>query len=270
MKKVVLFFLLVTSTAVTAQDNSSFYWLPDGKSFAQVIDGQIMSHDPETGESKLLVSRKQLTPAGEQTAIFPEKFSLSASGRWLLIYTNSAKVWRYNTRGDYCILNLENSILRKVGKKRAAQSLMFAKLSPDASRVAYVSENNIYVEELATASEKALTTDGKDKLINGTFDWAYEEEFFCRDGFRWSPDSRSIAYWQINSAGTRNFYMLNNTDSVYPKLITIEYPKVGQPISASRIGIVNVSGASTKWMNILAMLKTITLSGWNGPHHQEK
>ena len=127
---------------------------------------------------------------------------------------------------------------------------MFAKLSPDASRVAYVSENNIYVEELATASEKALTTDGKDKLINGTFDWAYEEEFFCRDGFRWSPDSRSIAYWQINAAGTRNFYMLNNTDSVYPKLITIEYPKVGQPISASRIGIVNVSGASTKWMNI--------------------
>ena len=63
---------------------------------------------------------------------------------------------------------------------------------------------------------KKLTEDnGTKKLINGTFDWVYEEEFVCRDGFRWSPDSKSIAYWQIDANQIRDYYMLNTTDSVY-------------------------------------------------------
>jgi dipeptidyl-peptidase-4 len=250
--KLAVYFLsvIILNSTVSGQDLPQIPWLADGKTFLQAADGQLISRNIQTGEEKVFVSRKQLTPAGQKTAIAPENFSVSDNGRWVLVYTNSARVWRKNTRGDYWLLNLDNNAFRKVGKNRISQSLMFAKLSPDASKIAYVSNKNLYVEDVASGAEKALTSDGKNKLFNGTFDWAYEEEFFCRDGFRWSPDSKSIAFWQVDATGTRNFYMLNNTDSVYPRIIPIEYPKVGQPISSVRIGVVNISSANIKWMNI--------------------
>ena len=67
-------------------------------------------------------------------------------------------------------------------------SMMFAKFSPDGTRVAYVSNNNIYVEDIDSGKITQLTKDGSDTIVNGTFDWVYEEEFSCRDGFRWSPE----------------------------------------------------------------------------------
>jgi dipeptidyl-peptidase-4 len=95
-----------------------------------------------------------------------------------------------------------------------------------------------------------LTFDGTRKLINGTFDWVYEEEFNCRDGFRWSPDSRKIAYWQIDAKSTRDYLMLNTTDSVYSHEVPVEYPVAGEAPSPYKIGIVDISSAEIKWMNI--------------------
>ena len=114
---------------------------------------------------------------------------------------------------------------------------MFAKFSPDGNSIAYVSENNLYSEDYASGKVKPLTNNGTVSLINGTFDWAYEEEFACRDGFRWSPDSKSIAYWQIDASEIKKFYMINNTDSIYSQLVPLEYPKVGEkPSSCSVFG----------------------------------
>ena len=86
-----------------------------------------------------------------------------------------------------------------------------------------------------------LTNDGAFRMINGTFDWAYEEEFSCRDGFRWSPDSKSIAYWQIDATGIRNFLLIDNTDSLYSFTIPVEYPKAGEDPSACRVGVVSLA-----------------------------
>ena len=116
--------------------------------------------------------------------------------------------------------------------------------------VAYVSNQNIYVEELATSKIKPLTTDGTITMINGTFDWAYEEEFYCRDGFRWSPDSKSIGYWQIDASSIKKFTMINNTESIYPKVIPIEYPKVGEEPSVCKVGVVTIADAKTTWINV--------------------
>ncbi|HUW92443.1 MAG TPA: S9 family peptidase, partial [Bacteroidales bacterium] len=157
--------------------------------------------------------------------------------------------WRYNTKGDYWILNTATGSLTRLGRTMPSSTMMFAKFSPDGTKVAYVSNRNIYVDDLAASSTKQVTFDGNAQIINGTFDWVYEEELDCRDGFRWSPDSRHIAYWQLDTKGTDTFFLINNTDSVYPKITSISYPKVGRTGSAARIGVISAEGGETVWIN---------------------
>jgi len=225
-------------------------WTADGGSYYAVERKEIVKIELPSQNKTVFISRKQLITKNGDTVV-PRSFQLSADGKLALIYTNAQKVWRYPTRGDYWLLNLASGDLKQMGKGRPAATLQFAKFSPDNKKVAYVSERNIYSEDLATGIIKKLTSDnGTKKLINGTFDWVYEEEFFCRDGFRWSPDSKTIAYWQIDANKIRDYYMLNTTDSVYSKVIPVEYPKVGEPPSPARIGVVNITNAQTKWMKV--------------------
>ncbi len=211
---------------------------------------QIVRYDCGNGQSTVLVSAAQLTPPGSSEPLEIEDYDWSHDKSKVLLFSKTVKVWRKNTRGDYWVLDVESQTLRKIGGGARPSTLMFAKFSPDASRVAYVRENNIYVESLQTGETIALTTDGTKKLINGTFDWVYEEEFDLRDGFRWSPDGRRIAYWQLDSNGIRDFYLINNTDDLYPKLTPLPYPKVGTTNSACRIGVALASGGETTWMDI--------------------
>jgi dipeptidyl-peptidase-4 len=212
----------------------------------------IVRYDALTGARTVKVAAEKLmaSPTSEPLAI--EEFALTADEQKLLIFTNSARVWRSNTRGDYWVLDLKAGTLRKLGGADAQPStLMFAKFSPDGERAAYVRENNIYVENLSGDNKVTkVTTDGSRYLVNGTFDWVYEEELFCRDGFRWSPDSKQIAYWQLNSEGVKEMQMINNTSALYPVVIAFPYPKAGETNSAAKVGVVDAVGGSTRWFEV--------------------
>jgi dipeptidyl-peptidase-4 len=261
----ILFIVLCGFIQVT--DAQRINWTADGLAFTRIKDGNIIRVDPKTDAETIMIKKEQLTPAGSATALRPQSYAYTNDNSKLLVFTNTAKVWRYNTRGDYWVMDIAGNKLRQLGKNLPAQSLMFAKFSPDGRQVAYVSENNIYTEDVATGIIRKLTTDGAHKLINGTFDWVYEEEFGCRDGFRWSPDSRQIAYWQVNATKTKDYYMLNTTDSNYSRPIPVEYPKVGEPPSPVRIGVVTLSGGVTRWMNIEGdpQQHYITRVEWSAP-----
>lgn len=211
----------------------------------------IVRYDALTGERAIFVSVDKLTPAGA-SPLQIEEFDLSQDEQKLLIFTKSERVWRSNTRGDYWVLDVKSGNLKKLGGAEAKpSSLMFAKFSPDGTRVAYVRDNNIYVENLDGSSVVTkLTTDGAHYIINGTFDWVYEEELFCRDGFRWSPDGKQIAYWQLNSEGVKEMQLINNTGGLYPVTISFPYPKAGETNSAARVGVVSASGGSTRWFEV--------------------
>jgi len=232
------------------------FWVDNGAGYTTVEPSspgkgmEIVRYDTKTGEKSILVSETDLTPAGKTQALFPEEYEWSPAKDMLLITTNTKRVWRQNTRGDNWILDIKTKRLHKLGESLPESSLMFTKFSPDETKVAYVSRQNLYVEDVATGKITQLTFDGGDNIINGTFDWVYEEELDCRDGFRWSPDSRKIAYWQLDTKGINSYYLINNTDSLYPSVKSIPYPKAGCTNSAARIGVVQVTGGETVWMKI--------------------
>jgi dipeptidyl-peptidase-4 len=236
-------------------------WEPDGTGYLalepsrakrEVVD--LVSYKIQSGERTLKVSADRLVPAGETDPLLIEEFDLSPDQQKLLIFTNSEKVWRSNTRGDFWVLDLRTGKLRQLGGDEAKPStLMFAKFSPDSKSVGYVRENNVYVEildEASPATIRQLTNDGSRYIVNGTFDWVYEEELFCRDGWRWSPDSQRIAYWQLNSEGVKEMTLVNNTAALYPQISSFPYPKAGETNSAARVGVVNVSGGATRWFDV--------------------
>jgi dipeptidyl-peptidase-4 len=246
---IVLSLLFIFSVQLLSAQRGRINWMADGNSYTNIKDGNIVKVDPKNEAETILIKKEQLTPAGSKV-LSPQSYTFSSDNLKLLIFTNTQKVWRLNTKGDYWVLDIAKNKLMQLGKGRLAQSLMFAKFSPDGKKVAYVSEHNLYIEDLATNMIKKLTSDGTRKLINGTFDWVYEEEFGCRDGFRWSPDGSKIAFWQVDATKIRDYYMLNTTDSNYSKVIPVEYPKVGEAPSPVKIGVTDISSGIIRWMQI--------------------
>jgi len=230
------------------EDGSGYTTLEKSEEFSEVRD--IIKYNPKSGKRSIIVNAGLLIPKGEKNPLLISDYNWSEDEQKLLIFTNTARVWRYNTKGDYWVLDLVSGELAQLGKFAEPSTMMFAKFSPNGKKVGYVVKNNIYVEDLKTSRVVQITHDGSTRIINGTFDWVYEEELGCRDGFRWSPDSKKIAYWQSDTEGTGTFYLINNIDSVYSKPIPFPYPKVGTSNSAVKIGVVSITGGKTKWFDI--------------------
>ena len=243
--------------------------------FGRVLPNDVVWNESETGyftikdNNIVLVSTrgkedKVILSSSQVNNLEIESFSFSQSKNKILIFTQSVKVWRYNTRGDYWVYDFKKNEIQKLGRNMSGSSLMFAKFSPNERFVAYVSKEksesgirnsstsvNIYLESLDDRTIKKLTSsNGTKKLINGTFDWVYEEEFGCRDGFIFNEDGTRIAFWQIDANQVRDFYMINNTDSIYSYTIPVEYPKVGEDLTPARIGVINLSNEEITWMKI--------------------
>ena len=228
---------------------TSYTMLEPSVSSREALD--IVLYDGPSGKRTVLVPASRLIPKGQSAPIEIEDFAWSPAGSQVLIYTNSQKVWRQNTRGDYWLADTATGSMRKLGGAEAKPStLMFATFSPDGRAVAYVREHNLYVESVADGHITQLTTDGSPTVVNGTFDWVYEEELNLRNGFRWSPDGRRIAYWQLNMDSVRNYDLINDTDSLYSFVIPVQYPKAGTTNSAGRIGVVAATGGPTRWLDI--------------------
>ncbi|HEX2788141.1 MAG TPA: DPP IV N-terminal domain-containing protein [Ignavibacteria bacterium] len=254
-------------------------WINGGEYYltlepSQTIEGAYdnVKYKTDINSKEIFVTAEQLIPKDWKEPLGIASYSLSPDRTKLLIFTNTKRVWRTNTRGDYWVLDLKTKQLTQLGPGKSISekrfndermqfyggreklipesNLMFAKFSPNGQKVAYVFKSNIYVEDLNSKKVTQLTTDGDSNIINGTFDWAYEEEFGCKDGFMWSPDGMSIAFWQINATYIKDFLLINNTDDQYSKTIPIQYPKAGEDPSSAKIGVVSPKGGKITWMKI--------------------
>jgi dipeptidyl-peptidase-4 len=211
---------------------------------------ELVRHDPATGKKKVVLPATAFVPGGAKEPLVVEGYEFSADESRVLVYTNSQRVWRRNTRGDYWLLDVASRELKKLGGDAAPSSLLFATLSPDGTRVAFVRENNLYVQDLDDLKVTPLTTDGSKTLVNGTSDWVNEEELDLRNCFRWSPDGRHVLFWQFNTTGVAEFHLVDNVVNKSPKVTSFAYPKVGEKNSASRLGVIPAGGGKVQWLDL--------------------
>ena len=263
----------------------SVHWLKDGKSYldtrpAEGGGANIVRVDLSTGTERVVVDAKTIVDAaGKRIDI--EDITLSDDESKALLFHGSVRVWRQNTRGIFSILDFATGkVISIVREESSVDTLvrrnvthpndtttapalgkspsfiappvrtglqMFAKFSPDGRQVAFVSDNDLYVTNIASGTTKRLTVDGSADIINGTTDWVYEEELDLRDAFRWSPDSKRLAYWHFDQSAVPAFPIENDLP-VYPLVSVLRYPKAGQPNSRVSVGVIDVATAKTTWM----------------------
>ena len=202
-------------------------WLQGGDSYttvessASLADGfDIVQHESASGQRTVIVAAELLVPEGADKPLEIKDYAWSDDGRFLLINTNTVKFRRYEPLGDYWLLTLSNSELRQIAPNVTPSSLMYAKFSPDSANVAYMFENNLFIESVDGQLKKQLTHDGSDLIVNGTGDWVNEEEFSLRDGFKWSPDSRRLIHIEIKFHFALNAWSAYFTIKIAPHYVS--------------------------------------------------
>mgnify|MGYP006281927413 CR=1 FL=1 len=200
----------------------------------------LMRYNLRTDERTRVIDGTNLYAEDVDRMVPIEGYTFSNEGGKVLIYTDSKEVWRANTKGFYYVYDLDAQTLTPVADREKGYQ-MFAKFNPSATKVAFVRQRDLYVVDLEEGTETALTTDGSEgEIINGTFDWVYEEEFGLRDGWRWSPSGERIAFFKLDESETRSFPLMDNT-TLYPEITRFRYPKAGEKNSEIKIGVVDLS-----------------------------
>lgn len=226
------------------------HWLADGSAYLDLRASpgggdDIIRVNATSGATTVVAPAKMLVGA-DGAPLVVEGIVPSADGAKVLLFHNSVRVWRQNTRGVYDVLDVASGRVTPLSTKPGLQ--MFAKFSPDGRRAAFVRDNNLFVTDLTSHEEQALTTDGSDVIINGTSDWVYEEELSVRDAFRWSPDSKKIAFWRFDQSPIPIFPMIDEL-SVPAKMIPLRYPRPGDPNSKVTVGVVDADSRATTWLH---------------------
>ena len=228
----------------------SVHWLADGLSFVDTRPANgggtdIVRVDVATGAVSVMVDAAMLAVGGARLDV--DGIELSADERRAVISTDVAHIWRRSYRATYYVLDFATKALTPVSTAHTLQ--MLAKLSPDGRMVAFVADSDLFVTDLATGAERRLTSDASAEVINGTTDWVNEEEFEFWDGYRWSPDSKRIAFWRFDQHRVPTFTLWNQ-NTLYPTASPIRYPKAGEPNAVVTIGVVDVASGKRRWVDL--------------------
>ena len=226
-------------------------WLADGESFTVVETtsggSDLWVEGIRTGKRTRLLEGATLRVTEDAAPIEIVDYEWSADERKLLIFSDAQRVWRQATKGTYYVYDIGERRLVPVSRQSGWQ--LFAKFSPDGSKVGFVRDNNLFVTDLATGTETQLTRDGSDNIINGTTDWVYEEELDLRDAWRWSPDGKRIAFWRFDQSPVALFTMLDPLGQ-YPVPVALRYPKAGTANSRVRVGVIDLADGATRWFDV--------------------
>ncbi len=205
-----------------------------------------LKYDLKTGAEKL-VAKVNLLLRNHPQEVKKYEHHVWSSDEQMILFTGTLPARRAKTGGNFSLFDLRNNKLRDLTNTDKSQ--VNVQFSPDGKSIAFVRENNLMLMDLSSGQEKQLTFDGQDHVLNGHFDWVYEEEFSIIEGWQWSPDGTHIAYWQLDERRVPEFNIALY-DSLHLNWNRMRYPKAGDPNSIVKIGVVNVNTAQNVWMDI--------------------
>ena len=226
----------------------SVNWIDGGERFAYTINNpqtrreEIKRYDPATLKEDLLLDTRELMLPGQTQPLQYRSFQFARDSKHLLFQTNFRPIFRRSGLADFYMYSIPEKTLQLVAKDART-----AELSPDGKTMGYERGGDMFVYDVASKSERRLTTGGSDTIFNGAFDWVYEEEFGLAQGWNWAPDSRHIAYWQTDERGVP-IVQLTNYEGQHLDWMKVAYPKVGDHNPQVRIGVVNISNGKTVWL----------------------
>ena len=259
-------FLVFGTLSATAQEKKNFdledlYMRPtfyaksvrgmnsmkDGKTYASFERGQLNIYNYKTGElEKTLFGIADLTLHPDSLPIGLQDYELSANEDKMLCATEMESIYRHSYHATYYVYDFSTKTLQPLsenGKQRLAT------FSPDATKVAFMRDNNLFIKDLKTGKEKQFTKDGLyNHIINGAPDWVYEEEFSFSQGFYWSPDSKKIAFMKFDESNVREFQM-EEFEGLYPDWYSFKYPKAGEDNSIVEIFVYDLESGKTVKMD---------------------
>ena len=221
--------------------------MKDGKTYASFERGELNIYNYKTGKlEKTLFGIADLVMEGEDLPIAFSDYELSANEDKMLVATDIESIYRHSYHATYYVYDFKTKTLQPLsdnGKQRLAT------FSPDASKVAFMRDNNLFIKDLETGEEKQFTNDGLyNHIINGAPDWVYEEEFSFSQGFYWSPDSKKIAFMKFDESNVREFQM-EEFEGLYPDWYSFKYPKAGEDNSIVEIYVYDLESGKTVKMD---------------------
>jgi dipeptidyl-peptidase 4 len=241
--------LFSTSRLIGDTGPQSVNWIDEGQRFSFAESGEngnqiIKVYDPKREKEDVVFNAANLTFPGTEEPFQYRSFQWTKDSKYLLFQTRFRPIWRYSGISDYYYYSIEDESLVLV-----ADDAFTAEVSPDGTKVGYGKKGNLYVYDFTSDTDTQLTFDAQDQVYNGRFGWAYEEEFGLVQAWKWSPDSRYIAYWQSDETQVP-MYQISDYQTQHPEYQKIPYPKVGDTNPTVKIGIVDLQDNSLQWMDV--------------------
>ncbi len=240
------------SSKLEAKTVQNIQWVPDGSAFTFTKTDKnsgfedIYKMDVKSGKTELLLKGSDFKYEGKQVRM--SHYQWTENGKYLLIEGPETAIWRHSRQAPYYLYDVSSKEITALAGN--SPHLRNVKLSPDGKWVGFVRDHNIYATNLQTGKEFAVTKDGTDNILNGEFDWVYEEEFGLADAWRWSPDSRRIAFWRLDQTRVGVYHLVDDLAGQYNTVFNLKYPKVGTQNSIVKIGVADIPDGKTTWMDI--------------------
>jgi len=203
----------------------------------------IRAYDPPTGKDTVLFAPTGITFPGTNQPFAYDAFEWAQDSKHLVFQTNFRPLYRNSGISDYYIYSLADRRMQL-----ATKDARTGELSPNGAMLGFERGGDMYVTDLASHQEKRLTRDASEHVFNGHFDWVYEEEFGLAQAWKWSPDSRYIAYWQLNDSAEPEI-QISDYSGLHQQWEKLRIPQVGDSNATVRIGVVNVATGKNTWLD---------------------
>ena len=237
----------------------------DGEHYIKVKDGSLYQYAMNDLSDKgvLFVDGSKFEVDGKKISF--DDFQFNSDESKLLLLTNVESIYRRSYQAIYYLYDLKTQKLSPLDATHSPQTL--AEYSPDGTKVSFIHGNDIYVKTIANGKVDKLTLDGKrNKVINGTTDWVYEEEFSITKAYGWSPDSKFIAYLRFDEKAVPE-YSMDMYGELYPEAYTFKYPKAGEVNSVVTAHCVAVDSKKTQQIS-LGTYEYIPRLNWSSASNQ--